>query len=183
MKKLNQLVLAGIAALALALGTGKVVAQPAGGGGFGGGNFDPAAFQQQMQQRMIDYMRDQLAATNDEEWKVIEPRLTKVTQLRMETMMGGMGGFRGMMGGNRGGGQQGGGMRGLTALAPSSPEADALQKAIDDNAPAAQIKAALEKVREARKLKAAALAKAQEQLRQVLSVRQEAVMVSMSMLE
>jgi len=182
MKKLNQFVLAGIAALALALGTGKVVAQPAGGGGFGGGNFDPAAFQQQMQQRMIDYMRDQLAATNDEEWKVIEPRLTKVVQIRTQTMMGGLGGFRGMMGGNRGGGQ-GGGMRGLSALAPSSPEADALQKAIDDNAPTAQIKAALEKVREARKLKAAALAKAQEQLRQVLSVRQEAVMVSMSMLE
>ena len=182
MKKLNQLVLAGIAALALALGTGKVVAQPAGGGGFGGGNFDPAAFQQQMQQRMIDYMRDQLAVTNDEDWKVIEPRLTKVVQIRMETMLGGMGGFRGMMGGSRGGGQ-GGGMRGLSAMAPSSPEADALQKAIDDNAPAAQVKAALEKVREARKVKAAALAKAQEQLRQVLSVRQEAVMVSMSMLE
>lgn len=180
MNKLNSLALAGIAALALTLGVGKVAAQPGPGGG--GGNFDPAAFQQQMQQRMIDYMRDQLAVTNDEDWKVIEPRLTKVVQIRMETMLGGMGGFRGMMGGSRGGGQ-GGGMRGLSAMAPSSPEADALQKAIDDNAPAAQIKVALEKVREARKLKAAALAKAQEQLRQVLSVRQEAVMVSMSMLE
>jgi hypothetical protein len=179
MNKLNSLALAGIAALALTLGVGKVAAQPGPGGG--GGNFDPAAFQQQMQQRMTDYIRQQLAVTNDDDWKVIEPRLAKVTQLRMETMLGGMGGFRGMMG-NRGGGG-GGGMRGLSALAPSSPEADALQKAIDDNAPAGQVKAALEKVREARKLKAAALAKAQEQLRQVLTIRQEAVMVSMSMLE
>jgi len=39
------------------------------------------------------------------------------------------------------------------------------------------------KLRESRKRKEAELAKAREQLREVLSVRQEAVLVSMGMLE
>jgi hypothetical protein len=46
-----------------------------------------------------------------------------------------------------------------------SPEAEALQKAIDDNAPKAQIKAALAKYQASQKAKQAKLVQAQENLR------------------
>ena len=55
------------------------------------------------------------------------------------------------------------------------PEQEALQKAIDAKAPADEIKSKLAKYREARKVKEANLAKAQDDLRKVLSVRQEAI--------
>ena len=55
----------------------------------------------------------------------------------------------------------------------SANEAD-VQKAIDSNAPTEQIKAALEKQRAAHKDKEAKLAEAQENLRKVLTIRQEA---------
>jgi hypothetical protein len=50
-----------------------------------------------------------------------------------------------------------------------------LQKAIDAKAPKAEVKAALEKYVAARKAKQAELEKAQEELRKVLTSRQEAI--------
>ncbi len=150
----------------------------------GGGNMDPQQFQQQMQQRMMEFFRDRLAVTNDEEWSVIQGRLQKVVQARMQTFLGGLGGLRGMMGGGRGGDPQGGPRRGFGALAQPSPEAEALQKATETaNASPDQLKAALARYREERKQKQAELAAAQDQLRQVLSLRQEAVLVSMGLLD
>src|ERR1041385_530464 len=184
MNKLKSMFLS--AGATLILSAGMVSAQPQ---QFGGGNFDPQQFQQQMQQRMLEAARDQLEVTNDQEWKIIDTRLTKVMQLRTETMLsGGLGMFAGM-GRNRGGGGGDGGDRGGRAasfmrnLMPPNPEADAVQKALDDNAPAAEINARLAKLREAKKQKQAALAKAQADLRQVLSVRQEATLVMMGFLE
>ena len=58
-----------------------------------------------------------------------------------------------------------------------NPEADALQKAINDKAPAEELKSQLAKFREARKEKETALTKAQEELRKALSPRQEAAAV------
>jgi hypothetical protein len=58
---------------------------------------------------------------------------------------------------------------------PPSPEADALQKAIDAKAPKAEIKAAIEKYVASRKAKQAELEKAQDDLRKVLTTRQEAI--------
>lgn len=178
MKKLNRLILL-ISAASLLSSAARVAAQPqpqdgqAQGmrnmGGMGMG-MDP----QQMQQRMNEFFRERLAVTNDAEWKVIEGRLAKVTQLRMETLIGGMGGMR--MGGNRGGG-------GFPGMGQPSPEAEALQKAIESNASVADLKTRLEKFREARRQKQEALAKAQDELRQVLSLRQEATLVTMGMLE
>lgn len=140
--------------------------QGGGQGGQGGGNFDPAA----MQQRMVDGIRDRLDFTNDTEWAAVEPLVSKVVTARMDSMAGGM---RGMMGGrNRGGqaGQQGG--RG--GFGQASPEADALQKAIDDNAPSSQIKDLLAKYKAAQKAKQTKLEAAQADLKAVLSTRQEA---------
>jgi len=180
MKKLNQLALIAVVTVVLSRSGDRLAAQ----GPPGGGNFDPQQFQQQMQQRMMGFFREQLAVTNDDEWGVIEGRLSKVVQARMETMLGGLGGFRGMMGGNRGGDGQAGGRRGwLAGLGQPNPDADALQKAIETNASASQLKAALTKYRESRDRKQTELTRAQDQLRQVLSLRQEAVLVSLGMLE
>ncbi len=133
----------------------------------GGGNFDPAQFQQ----RMMDNVRDQLGFTNDTEWSAIQPLIQKVMDARRDVGMGGMSRlFRGRSsGGDQGGSRRGGGMFGQ-----SSPEAEALQKALDDNSPAAQVKAALEKYRSTQKDKETKLETAQNALKQVLTVKQEA---------
>jgi hypothetical protein len=69
------------------------------------------------------------------------------------------------------GGDQGGRPRGF---GPSSPEQDALQKAVDADAPAGQIKDLLAKYQAAEKAKQDKLDKAQADLRAVLTVKQEA---------
>ena len=48
------------------------------------GTFDPA----QMQQRMMDNIKEQLDITDDAEWKAIEPMIQKVMDLRRETSSG-----------------------------------------------------------------------------------------------
>jgi len=182
--KANQLlVICGVVA-ALCLGAGTLSAQDnnttgggqgrRGNGGGGGGNFDPAQFQQ----RMMDTVRERLAFTNDTDWAAVQPLIQKEFDARRDVGFGGRGfGGVGRRGGNGGGsgtnnnaqGGRGGGFGGQ-----SSPEADALQKTLDDNAPTAQVKVALEKYRAARKAKEAKLAQAQEDLRKVLTPRQEA---------
>jgi hypothetical protein len=184
--KINQLlVLCGMAA-ALGLSAGRVSAQNdnggngGGGGGGGRGNFDPAAFQQ----RMMDNVRDQLGFTNDTEWSAIQPMIQKVMDARRDAAGAGMGRLFGR--GNRGGnnnGNNGGGRRGGMFGGTPSPEAEALQKAIDDNAPAAQIKAALAKFVASQKEKQAKLQQAQENLRKVLTVKQEAQATLLGLLE
>ena len=153
-------------------------------------NFDPQQFMQNMQQRMMDNYRDKLDIKSDEEWKIIEERIGKVLKARMDTLAGGGGfmGFGGMGfgGGGPGGGGGGGGgpMRGLqTLLGQPSPEAEALQKAVDAKASAVEIKNALAKYREFKKGKQDMLIKAQTELRQVLTPQQEAVMVLMGLLD
>jgi hypothetical protein len=179
MQKSNRALILGVAVLALGLSRGSLMAQPRPNWG----GMDPQQIQQQIQQRMMVFFREQLVVTNDDEWKIIESRLSKVIQTRTEIMFAGMSGLRGMMGGNRGPDSQPGARPGFPGFGQPSPEAEALQKAIETNAPKDQLKAALAAYREARKRKQAELASAQEQLRQVLSLRQEAVMVSMGMLD
>ena len=88
-------------------------------------------------------------------------------------------GFGGRGGrGGRGGGGGGGGGGGFTPPAPTDAEA-ALQKAIDDKAPKADLVTKTAAVRAERKAKQAAAEaayqKAQEDLRGLLSARQEAI--------
>jgi hypothetical protein len=141
-------------------------------------NMDSQQLQQMIQQRVLEALREPLAVTNDTEWRVIESRLSKVTQLRMETMLGS---GLGMLGGMRRGGNSGGGFAGLAGLA--DPQMENLQKLINDRAPTAQIKEALAKLREARKQKEAELVQAQGDLRAVLSLRQEAILVQYGVLD
>ena len=56
----------------------------------------------------------------------------------------------------------------------TSPEQDALQKAIDEDAPSAQIKDLLAKYQTSQKAKQAKLEQAQADFRAVLSTKQEA---------
>jgi hypothetical protein len=141
------------------------------------GNFNPEEFRQ----RMMDRYRDQLDVKDDAEWKLISERINKVLEARREIGFGG--GFGRPP--RREGGQnadQGNRRRGFFGGEPS-PEAEALQKAIDDKASPDDIKAKLAKYRESRKQKRANLEKAQEDLKQVLSVRQEAAAVMAGLLE
>jgi hypothetical protein len=91
--------------------------------------------------------------------------------------MGGMG--RGMFGGpRRGGGDNqpaGGERRGGFMGQQPNPAAETLEKAIDAKAGKAELKAAITKYAEARKAKQAELEAAQENLRKVLTTRQEAI--------
>jgi hypothetical protein len=135
----------------------------------------------------MENIRDQLGFTNDTEWNAIQPMVQKVMDARRDVGAGGMGRLfgRGNRGGNNnnngnnGGGQRRGGMFGGTP----SPEAEALQKAIDDNAPTAQIKTALAKYETSQKDKQAKVTQAQEGLRKVLTVKQEAQATLLGLLE
>jgi hypothetical protein len=185
MKTMNRiLALAGVATL-LALGTGAGNAQenptrPERGDRGGRGNFDP----EQMRVRMMERFRESFEVKDDAEWKLIEGRITKVNDARRD-MSGGFGRMMGGPGGRRGGeggGDAGGGERRRFGPEPS-PEAEALQKALEAKASADEIKAKLAKYREVQKTKQAALEKAQAELRQVLSVKQEAQAVLMGLLQ
>jgi len=143
------------------------------GGGGPGGNFDPA----QMRQRMAERMREQFGVKDDTEWKLISERIEKVSDARRD--MGGRGGM-GMMWGGRGGGPGGQGGPGGGQV---NAEQEALQKAIESNAPADEIKTKLANYRTSQKDKEAKLAKAQEDLRQVLTVKQEATAVLLGLLK
>jgi hypothetical protein len=154
-------------------------------GGRRGGNFNP----EDMQARMLTTLRERLEVTDDEEWKLISDRITKVTELRRNAAGGG-----GMMpfagrggpggdsnrGGDRGSDSGRGSFRGGTR--GGSTEMSALQTALRDKLPDAEIKSRLDRVREARKDNEVKLSKAQEDLRALLTVRQEAVAVMVGLL-
>lgn len=139
----------------------------------GRGNFNP----EEMQQRMNAMLREQFDVSDDAEWKLISDRINVVSELRRTAMNvgGGFGGLRGGPGAMPGGGGRGG--RG-----GANPEQDALRQAVTDKLPEAEIKARLERLREVRKANEEKLTKAQEELRAILSVRQEAVAVMAGLL-
>jgi hypothetical protein len=129
---------------------------------------DPA----QRQQMMMDRYKEQLGFTNDTEWAAVEPLVQKVSDARVEALRAGFGGFGG--GRRNGGGGPGGGGGGFGGNQPTDPDREALQQAIDNNAPAAQVKTLLDKYRAAQKAKQAKLESAQADLKKVLSQKQEA---------
>lgn len=145
-----------------------------GDGGNGGdrGNFNP----QEMQARYMTALRERFEVAGDDEWAIISERITKVTDLRRNNFsgMGGMMFGRGGGGDPRGGGSDRGGRSGRSG---GSTDVAALSAAIQDKLPDAEVKARLDRVRELRKDNDLKLAKAQEELRAVLSVRQEAIAV------
>lgn len=182
--KMNQLfAICGIVA-ALFCGVSTVSAQNGGGGGggFGGGargNFDPAQFQQ----RMMDNIRDQLGFTNDSDWDAVQPLVQKVMDARRDVGFGN--GMR-MMFRNRNRDQNGGDNnrpRNNPFGGTPSPEAQALQTAIDNNAPDGQIKDLLARYQASQKAKQDKLKGAQDNLRAVLTVKQEATATLLGLID
>jgi hypothetical protein len=169
-----------------------------GGPGGGRGNFDP----EQFRQRIAERMKEALGAS-DEEFAIIQPKIEKVMQLQRQTASGGgmgalfVGGGRGRGGpggggggGDRGPGGGGGGGAGGGPGGPfgsdNSPVAEArrdLQKSVEANASADELKAKMAKLREARTKAREDLTKAQNELRELLTMKQEAALVMMGMLE
>lgn len=198
MKRLIRPLISAAVLAAFLVGPGNALAQQdqqqqrQRGQGRGGGNFDPA----EARARMAEMLRERFEVKSDDEWKVIQERIEKVTtaqnEVRALTSRGGAFGGFGRGGGGRGGdaaqgdnggrrNRGGGGGGGFFNTEPS-PEAEALQKAIDSKASNDELKAKMAKVREARKDKEAKLEKAQKDLRDILTPRQEATAVLMGML-
>jgi 3-deoxy-D-manno-octulosonic-acid transferase len=127
-----------------------------------------------MQQRMLDRVQEQLGFTNDTDWDAVKPLVQKVMDARLAVGTGGIGR---MFGGRTRGGNNADQTANRTRpsiFGQTSPEQDALQKAIDDNAPAAQIKDLLARYKASQKVKQAKLEAAQADLKAVLTTKQEA---------
>ncbi len=126
---------------------------------------------------MLERIKEALQST-DEEWKVIGPLITDVMEKQREAR-----GFE-----FRGRGFAGaGGPRGRGGFGPPGqevPEVTALQQALDSETTSpAEIKAKLDAYRQARAAREKDLSQAREKLRQVLTVRQEATLVLMGLLD
>lgn len=171
--RMNRWLMAAGMATTMFLGANTLQAQPQDGNR---PRFDPAQFMQ----RRLDSIKEQMEITDEGEWKAIQPLVQKVMDAQMQSMRGMA---RGMMGGppRRGGdngpggdqGQRRGG--GFGGFGQPNPDAEALQKAVDAKAPKAELKAALDKYQASVKAKQADLEKARDDLRKVLTTRQEAI--------
>ena len=160
-------------------GGGRQRGGGAGGGAGGGGGrqrLDPA----QMRERMMTQLKEALGAT-DEEWTALQPKVEKVMTAQQANRAGGG------AGGRRGGAGGGGAGAAPADNTPQSPVAAAskdLQDALGnkDSTPE-QIKVKLQALRDARTKAHTDLAAAQAELKEVLTARQEAVLVARGMLE
>lgn len=181
MKKLSQLLAVAGLSSALLLSVGAVNAQDNNNSDRNRdrsrGNFDPT----EIRQRMMENIRDQMKVTDDKEWKILEDRINKVMDARRDIGFGGSSRLMRRPGGdsNNGGGDRRGGFRGFGG--EPSAEQQALDKAIDSNASKDALKDAMAKARAAKKAKEDKLAAAQEELKKVLSTQQEAVALSMGL--
>jgi len=164
-------------------GAGGAGGQGGAGGGRGGNRRDPA----QMRQQMNDRMKELLGAS-DEEWKLLQPQIEKVQTLqRSATSRGGYG----LLFGNGNNGNNGGGGRGRGGQQPDNTPPSAVDEKSKELAAAIQnkdtkpeeYKAKLAAFRAARTQAKADLTKAQETLREVVTVRQEAVLVEIGLLD
>jgi hypothetical protein len=200
-RKITWGVVAGLVIVGL-LSVGQLLSQPAQRGGQGQGQGQGAGMQgppgqgpggrmfdpEQMRQMMEQRMKEMLGATDDE-WKVLGPRVMKVQELSRQTRGGGPGMMmfgRGMRGGTGGpGGNRPGGPMGTNReLTETEKIQEQLQTLLEDNTTTPdKIKEQLTKLRAAREKDKAELAKAQKSLREVLTLRQEATLVLMGMLD
>ena len=176
----NKSVLAAAVAGLLAVGMSgsPVLAQNQPGGDRGGdrgrGNFDPAKAREEYYTRM----KERLGATDDE-WKVLQPRIEKVSNARRAADSSS--GRVGSSGRGPGGGDSN---RSSEPQSPLSKAAQDLRTATENkDTPPAEVTAKLAAFREARARAEAELAAAQKELVEVLTPRQEAILVSMGSLK
>ena len=135
-------------------------------------NFDPGQFQKMIEDRL----KERLGAT-DEEWTAIQPRLEHVLTLQREAMMGGGMGM-GMLFGRGPGGFQNQG-----EPSPVVKAAQDLQAAVDSNGGANEISAKMTAYREAQAKARNDLAEARKSLKELLTNKQEAVLLMTGILD
>ncbi len=178
---MNKLALLAAALVAVSGLTSTTSAQEKGRGGF-----NP----EDMRARMMEGLRTMLEVKNDDEWKLISARMEKVREAR-EKVRSFSGDFRllfsmGREGGgdqNRGGDQGRGGAAGGRGPGgfgggTPNPEAEAFSKAVQNKAPTDELKQRMARYRDARKAAEAEYDRVSEELRQLLTVRQEAALVA-----
>jgi hypothetical protein len=145
-----------------------------GQGGPGGGGWE------QMRERMNQETKEQLGVT-DEEYQVLQPKIEAVGQIMRENMGGMFGGMGRGRGGPGGGGGPGGENRPQSGVAKASQE---LRETLENkDASADTIKTKVEALRAAKKEAADKLTKARAELRDLLTPRQEAVLIARGILE
>jgi hypothetical protein len=139
-----------------------------------GGNFDPAA----MRERYMTQLKEQLGSP-DEEWKLLQPKLDKVLTVQRETRTRG----------NFGGRTRGGNTPDANAQ-PAQPQSavaaasDDLRKAVADKGTSPEdLAKKIATLREAKEKAKTDLAAAQKELRELLSARQEAVLITNGILD
>jgi len=155
---------------------------PAAGGGGNRRQFDP----EEMRKRMQDRMKESLGVTDDE-WKALQPKIDAVQKAQMASR----GGMRGMFGGGRRPGGQNNPQNAPAAEDPNAPPKSDIEKkhtalqtlADKKDADEKAVKDALKDYREARDKAKVDLKKAQDELKELLTPRQEAQLVLMGMLE
>lgn len=169
-----------LTALALTASTALSQAQDnEGGRGDRGDRGGRGGNPEEMRQRMTDMLKTRLKVS-DEEWGVLSPLIEKVTTKQREAMTGRFGGGFG----GRGGGPGGPGGGGNNSDRPGAAENTALRTALESESTSPEdLKAKLAALREVRKKGAADLAAARADLQKVVTVRQEAVLVQMGILE
>lgn len=122
----------------------------------------------EVKERISSRLRERLEVTDDAEWAVISERITRIEELRRATASGPLAALDRAKRSARG--ENGG------------AEREALRSAVTDRLPDAEIRSRLARLGEAQKRDAAKLAQAQEDLRAVLTVRQEAIAVMFGLL-
>ncbi|MDY7010184.1 MAG: hypothetical protein SVV80_05455 [Planctomycetota bacterium] len=139
---------------------------------------------EQWRQRAAERIKENLGAS-EEEWKVLQPRIEKVQTLSRQLRFGAMRGRFGDRSDRRGDRPRGSAQE--TATRPQSDlekKSEALGKIVENKeSKTEEIKSALKAFREAREKVEKDLANARKDLREVVTVRQEAQLVLMGVLD
>lgn len=122
--------------------------------------------------RGLDRLREKLDVTDDTEWGLITERINKLEEIR-RTLWSGAPSARGALPSTE---------KSKRGTSSGNPERDALRIAVSDNLPDAEIKSRLARAHEIHRQNERRLADAQADLRAVLSIRQEAVIVMAGLL-
>lgn len=141
----------------------------------------------QFMERILERLRENLGASA-EEWSVLKPMIAKITEKQSAMRRTGRGGF-GAFGGGRGGrgGDNDGDRRGREDRRSRGDEdsgsnADSLREAVESG-DTNKIKKELASYRAVQKKRAVELKKAREELREVVTLKQEATLVLWGLLD
>jgi hypothetical protein len=157
-------------------------------GGGGRGNRDPAEMRLRMESRLKE-----LLGASDQEWAVLQPKVEKLMDAQRLQMAGRGAGMAQLFRPDRGdrGGNNNNGGNNNRPNRPDRPDENSpvavrtreLQDAIRDNASPDVLKAKLAALRDARTKAHDQYAKAQQELRELLTLKQEATLIMLGMLE